>query len=826
MTFALARPSAEGAATETIWNAVTAEFLETVCWSAETKILVFPQDHPVLGWSPCAVAGCHNRVLRRGLCLNCEKRWRRAGKPPVEQFVPTVEVVHGRIPPQSCAVTDCALPRRTVGTNLCLKHHYQRTRVFKVGLEEFLAHPDVAGFAMVGICEVASCARHRERETSPYCRNHQEQWRRFTRAATPDELSERHWRRTQPAIAAGGEISLGGLPERLVAELLYALQQRTANGVKTDASYFRRVADCLRTQGASGLEQARSSGPKAVNKLIRLYALLVRQLHLDPETERLKDEWDTTVYGHTGTLRFGGISQDWLKEAAKAWALDYLPRHRGTSARGRCQTGIGFIVLLSDSLRSQREDHGEDPAALSRTDITAFLNRLAFLESAETISARHRMVCIRQLRKTLADMRAVGLTRPGQPLHGLHDDFTLRDTDSPTDPEEEPPGRDLPVEVIRHLCMHLDNLEAQTSREIRVAVELVIDTGRRPDEICQLAVDCLERDELGGPVLSYDNFKAARHGRRLPISQATASVIEQQQQRVRSRFPDRPAHTLKLLPSAQKNPHGRRGLLDTTVSSSHRRWVDSLPEVMVPITVHADGTSITKMIPFDKRRIFLYAYRHTYAQRHADAGVAVDVLCQLMDHLHMFTTQRYYRVGEKRRREAVERVTAMQFDRHGNRIWREAKALLDSEHMRLAVGAVAVPYGTCNEPGNVAAGGDDCPVRFRCVGCAHFSTDISYLPDLEAYLSDLLRSRERLRSAFTAADDWAKTESMPSDEEITRIRRLISAIKADVDILSEQDRAQIESAVDVVRRGRNKIVGLGLPQIRQPLPDVRPDRSA
>lgn len=40
-------------------------------------------------------------------------------------------------------------------------------------------------------------------------------------------------------------------------------------------------------------------------------------------------------------------------------------------------------------------------------------------------------------------------------------------------------------------------------------------------------------------------------------------------------------------------------------------------------------------------------------------------------------------------------------------IWREATALLDSEHLRRAVGEVAVPYGSCSEPSNVAAGGHD-----------------------------------------------------------------------------------------------------------------------
>jgi hypothetical protein len=131
----------------------------------------------------------------------------------------------------------------------------------------------------------------------------------------------------------------------------------------------------------------------------------------------------------------------------------------------------------------------------------------------------------------------------------------------------------------------------------------------------------------------------------------------------------------------------------------------------------------------------------------------------------------------------------------------------------------------CSEPTNVAAGGDDCPVRFRCVGCAHFSTDVSYLPDLEGYLASLLRTREKLLS-FLDADEWARSEALPSDEEVTRIRRLIARIKADVDDLSEADRTQIEEAVGVVRRARNGVVRLNMPSVRQPPSTIRPDRTA
>jgi hypothetical protein len=302
-------------------------------------------------------------------------------------------------------------------------------------------------------------------------------------------------------------------------------------------------------------------------------------------------------------------------------------------------------------------------------------------------------------------------------------------------------------------------------------------------------------------------------------------LIRKQQRRARDRFPDEPIAQLKLLPGPTRNPHGRRSITDGWVSMRHREWVASLPDILVPATAEVDGETVTTMLPFDKARIFPYAYRHTYAQRHADAGVAVDVLRDLMDHRLLETSQRYYRVGEKRRREAVERVTTMQFDRHGNRIWRQAKAMLDSEHARRAVGEVAVPYGSCSEPSNVAAAGQDCPVRFRCIGCGHFSTDISHLPDLERYLADLLRHRERL-AATLDADEWAKSEAMPSDNEIKRMRRLIERMKGDLDELTEEERAQIDEAVAVVRRSRAKIVGLGIPRVRQPLPDVRPERSA
>lgn len=71
----------------------------------------------------------------------------------------------------------------------------------------------------------------------------------------------------------------------------------------------------------------------------------------------------------------------------------------------------------------------------------------------------------------------------------LGDDFVFLHGDVPSVPEREP-GRDLPPEIMRQLCEHLPKLVEFTSDEVRVAIELAIDTGRRPEEICDLDFDC------------------------------------------------------------------------------------------------------------------------------------------------------------------------------------------------------------------------------------------------------------------------------------------------------------------------------------------------
>ena len=780
-------------------------FLAEAGWDPTVRVLSLPAQHPLLGRTLCRVEGCAataHGTKTGGLCWRCYARLTGAGM-TVEEIITTGELPALAARPVGCLVPGCQRMspggRSRQRTGLCSAHSRRFRRAPAISIEQFLADPKLRPLPALGPCTVAACARRAESEHG-YCPTHYVRWRNTV--TTDPATDQRHWERTQPAVSAGGQVSLRGLAPLVVLEVLCGLQQRTRGGAKLTDANLRAVGDTLRRAQSTSIgacEVDRVPG-KPARSLLRALVREVGRALADPDSEQAKDVWDLGVFGHPGRLAFTGIAQPWLRQAAQRWAAEELPRHRGGGASNVRQK-INALGRLSESLRP-RPDRGLVPAALGRPDIENFLNRLAYLESTGKITRYRRNVICRGTRAALTGIRALGLTRPGQAAAGLPDVFAIGVSDIPAEPVRGEPGRDLPPEIMTALCANLDSLEPA---EVKVATQIAIDTGRRPEDILDLPLNCLHRDQDGGAVLVYDNAKADRLGRRLPISQATATVITDQQQRVRSQFPDTPAGQLKLLPAPRRNPDGRRPISISMLDDRHRAWVAALGLLRT-----RDG------VEFDPTKIVPYAYRHTYAQRHADAGIGIDVLAELLDHRNFNATRSYYRVGEDRRREAVDRVTALSFDRHGNRIWRDAAALLDSEHARYAVGEVAVPYGTCAEPSNVQAGGGACPVRFRCAGCDHFRTDVSFLPDLTGYLDDLLRTRERLAATIDGVDEWARVDATPTEEEIIRIRRLITRIKGDIRELDPPDRARVDDAVVAIRRHR--AVSLGMPTIRTPLP--------
>ncbi|WP_020578931.1 hypothetical protein [Actinopolymorpha alba] len=126
-----------------------------------------------------------------------------------------------------------------------------------------------------------------------------------------------------------------------------------------------------------------------------------------------------------------------------------------------------------------------------------FVFRLGHLEQTETLSANRRLQIVRHVRTLLRDARDLGLTRAGGCAAGLPGEFAVRADDIPDQQSVDGPGRALPNEVMNALNDALSILEEISGRAARVAVELLMDTGRRPDEVCQLPLDCLDKDADG-----------------------------------------------------------------------------------------------------------------------------------------------------------------------------------------------------------------------------------------------------------------------------------------------------------------------------------------
>ena len=391
-------------------------FLAGAGWDPVSRVLSLPARHPLLGRTLCRADGCPATVhgtKAGGLCWSCFARLRRAGL-SIEEIAASPQVPAAPPRPAGCLVPGCERMspggRQGQRTGLCLAHSRRFRRKPGMTMERFLADPGVRPLAALGPCSVAACSRRAESEHG-YCPTDYVRWR-GTVTAVP-RTGQRHWELTEPAISEGGQVSLRGLAPLVVVQVLFGIQQRTSDGAKITDVNLRAVCDALRRQQASSIGAcAPGHVPgKPARNLLAAMARQVRRALADPGSERAGDTWDLAIFGHAGRLSFTGITQPWLREAAKSWACEELPRHRGAGA-SNVQSKVNGLARLSQSLRS-RDDHGLTPAALGRPDIENFLSRLGYLESAGTISRYHRNVICRGVRAALAGIRGLGLTRAG-----------------------------------------------------------------------------------------------------------------------------------------------------------------------------------------------------------------------------------------------------------------------------------------------------------------------------------------------------------------------------------------------------------------------------
>jgi integrase len=780
-------------------------------WDPERRRFVpVPQD-PLLGYSRCPVRGCQNVTehTATALCPRCQHRYGRWTRDHpdrrLDEFLAQVTQVRSENLERRCMVCRSPGHERSAAAHGLCSSCWRQSQARGQSVEAYVAGdeswPAARPRETFGMCRMACDAL--AIASNGLCGEHVRHWR-HTGSPTGAEFEAWREQRGEP-LPFSRFVDLSGLSEVLVVELLVGISVAIAAHRRARVSDVRRVVALIdQTAAESIMELEPSSVSQRTVRLFIAWAQdRLRLAFADPDVEWRKDVWDMRVFGKPQAyiVDYTLISQTWLRELAKQWSRERAPLVHAASTR----RAVVSIAELSRSLR-RREDQGDHPNELGRADISLFLARLGRAHAAGRISTHRRGVLIGDVAYFLRGARDLGLGADGRPMFGLPAEFSLTRDDVRRTARHpaRATARALPDAVVAQLLDEpaLSLLEGRHGLTTRRAIELLADTGRRPNEICILTVDCLdfdnEHDDSGAErklgVLVHDMPKVARQGCRLPIDQATVELISAQKRVVRARYPATPDRELRLFPRTHRNPHGTIPMNPAHISRIMRLWVNAIPALL-----DVDGSA------FGREAIVAYAFRHSYAQRHADNGTPVEVLRELMGHASMVTTQGYYRVRQERARRAVQTLAPLQIDRHGHRTMPVVQELLESERLRREVGQIAVPLGLCTEPSNVKARGHGCVYRYRCVGCEHFRTDPSNQAELRDYLHQLLTGRERLAASVPQLAEWAQRDAMPSEEEISALRALIRRNDQVLDELEPADRATVLEAIATTRRLRAQL---------------------
>lgn len=783
-------------------------------WEAETFTFCPPQSDPLFGWTLCERVGCRRGGYegpgaRAGLCDGCYTNYRNtyvAKGVSVDEYkqMPyraTRRPADGDV--ELCLV--CRTPdheRRVRRGKLCQACAALRSSRGQT-LDQYVngddRFPPAAPRRTLPPCEMRGCEYDLEIVSHGLCRACDQRWRKHR--AKDDRLTLEQFKRLGmfSCVSDGRTVDLSGLTELVRTQFLLGLQRLIHLGMQAPPSELELIARRITQQRVDDLrflDHTRVANRNCAGRVAKVLVEAAEDAATTLDEELLRESWRVRVIfpaerkHRWSSFSFEDISQPWLRELAKLYCASRL----GDLQRATLNQAIRRITRFSTFLAAT--DRGTTPDQIDRHDIDRYVASL----HARKKRANEEIAALREL---LRFARRRGHTQPGRLAAGLRDDVVVlsEDTRRRRHPEDErgddEPGRAIPEYVIAQL------LESEALALLHptyaAATELVAHIGRRPIEVCELWCDCLvalEEAADGRPrrwAIRYRRAKPPAKTLTLPIHEDTAALIRVRIREVQAQFPGRPKSKLKLFPRPKMNPAGDLAISSSSFSTRMRRWVDALPKIVDEL-----GED------FDRSLIFPYAFRHSYAQRHADAGTALDVLQKLMDHRSPTTTQGYYRVRDERLFEAVRTLGPMTIDAWG----RDAgTSYPDADELARNIGQIPVPLGHCVEPHNVKTLGSACPFSHQCLGCEHYRTDPSYLPDLYAYLERLLDAQERLRASVPELAEWARAKALPNDDEIRAVRNLIRSNEELLGELPEADRHKLEELFRTLRSHRASVDG-------------------
>jgi integrase len=732
---------------------LSARLLAAVRPEFRVEVLIPAPGDLILGTPPCRVDGCPHRQRHRGLCHAHHQRWKRQGRPDLEEFVAAADpTVVGRRSATPCLVGWCRFGAARRG--LCVRHHERWERAGKPERASWATGPpeppgwerDRPG-CRLPFCSLWAHGRQ------PFCVAHLSRWRRAGRPQVEEFIgscSTRGEARYDLRLLPGPGLRL---------ELQFALQCRHDD--RRARLTPQIVAPLLRRIAASGVaslldwplerweHQFPSLNRSDVNRQLGFLRYARARLEdLDQgrgwEAEFDRDVWDLRRLGlrppssteGTARLRFDRIPQPWLRQPAKRWM------------RSRLGSGISNAQVAADLL------------ALTR--FARFL-ATATSTSALTMAAVTREVLERYLAHLASSPLSVGrrnadigaLNRFLQAIRQRHWDDRLP-ADAvfyPEDFSKREPGGRLPRALAEQVMAQVEdsgNLNRWPNPAGRLLTTVLIRCGLRVGDATQLPFDCVICAADGASYLRYVNHKLQREAL-VPIDDDLERQLREQQRRVRARWP---AGAPVLFPQPTRNPDGHKPLSTTVYRQQLRRWLTSC-EVR---DEHGQPVHLTP-----------HQWRHTFATRLINRDVPQEVVRVLLDHDSHQMTAHYARLHDQTIRHHWERARKVNIG--GEEVVLDPEGpLAEAAWAKQRLGRVtqALPNGFCGLPLQ-----QSCPHANACLTCPMFITTPAFLPQHR-------HQRQQLLQLVSSAEAHGQLRVVEMNRQVlSNLDQIIAALETD-----------------------------------------------
>ena len=712
-----------------------------------TDIYIPAPDDPVFIADQCVVAGCDRTAvsIRRGLCNAHAIRFRKRGRPPMEDFLATPgPPVRGRRPLAPCVVEGCRYGR-AARNGLCSRHRDRWDRAGNPDLATWKA-PDLApGDPGRAECRLPFCDLWVMNPTKIFCTGHDDRWQRHGRPDPARFIAECE-------LVGKACIDLQDLPPQLKLEIQYALQRRADARSRTAAP--RLVMPAVRHAQAVGVtslldlseqQWRQGAGTQAGEAVLFLIdardALESLRDGTGWEIEYPQDVWRlhklpgiTIPAGRPcprARLRFDRITPLWLRELAKRWT-----RLRLTSGLsiGAARGGVDALTCFSRFLTLTGVDALAD---VNRPLLERYLAHVASLPGGPG------------MKKT----RIGGLNLFFQNIRQNGWDDTLPGT-AAFYPGDIPA---VPGQVNRRLAEYVmtqieapANLDRWPSPAGRLITLILTRCGLRISSALALDFNCLLHDGQGAPYLRYFNTKMRREAA-VPIDEELEAAIRDQQRRVLDQWPD---GTTCLFPRERANVSGNLPLADGTYRRMLGRWLETCE-------IRDELGRPVHLTP--------HQWRHTFACRLINRDVPQEVVRVLLDHDSHKMTSHYAKITDQTVRRRWEQATKVNIN--GERVALDPDGLLDQAQWaktRYGMATQTLSNGYCGLPIQKS-----CPHANACLTCPVFLSGPEFLPELR-------EQRHRTLTLIEVSAGKGQTRVAEMNQQIlTNLDRMIGEIEKD-----------------------------------------------